>query len=96
MKKICSILLVALLILSLSVTASAQKTYPPSVVDNAGLLSDGEISALEWEIQELRDSLELDIVIVTTYGTGYKTIQAFADDFYDENGYGYGEKNNKK
>jgi uncharacterized protein len=39
----------------------------------------------------LRQELELEIVIVTTNGTDGKTVQQYADDFYDDGGYGYGE-----
>ena len=61
------------------------------VVDYGGLLTNDEEEMLQQQIQELRGGLELDIVIVTTYGTGSKNVQQYADDFYDENGYGYGE-----
>jgi uncharacterized protein len=93
MKKIISVLLLLLLILSLAGPAYAADSDVPWVVDNAGLLTYDEASELTRQIENLRQELELDIVIVTTYGTGGKGVQAYADDFYDQNGYGYGSTN---
>ena len=93
MKKIISVLLLLLLILSLAVPAYATDSDTPRVVDNAGLLTYDEAAELTGQIENLRQELELDIVIVTTYGTGGKGVQAYADDFYDQNGYGYGSTN---
>ena len=81
-------LIAILLSLSLSVQAAA-----PWVVDNAYLLSSDETADLNRQIQELRDQLELEIVIVTINGTGNKDVQQYADDFYDTNGYGFGPTN---
>ena len=93
MKKIISVLLLLLLILSLAFPAYAADSDTPRVVDNAGLLTYDEAAELTRQIENLRQELELDIVIVTTYGTGGKGVQAYADDFYDQNGYGYGSTN---
>ena len=93
MRKLCAYLLLLVLVLSLAAPVFAVETDAPWVVDNAGLLDSGEISELNRQIQNLRSELELEIVIVTTYGTGGKGVQAYADDFYDQNGYGYGSNN---
>ena len=93
MKKLFSVLLLLALILSLTVPCFAIETDPPHVVDYAGLLSSDQVAELNRQIENLRSELELDIVIVTTYGTGGQGVQAYADDFYDENGYGYGDTN---
>lgn len=60
------------------------------VVDDAGLLSDGEEQALLEKINSIRDAYAFDIVIHTTNDIGYKTIVEYADDYYDYNGYGVG------
>ena len=91
MKKLLRFLLVTFLIVSLAVPAFAANANAPGVVDDADLLSSDQEASLEREIMNLQNELSLDIVIVTTYGTGSKSIQAYADDFYDNNGYGYGE-----
>lgn len=92
-RKLFSLLLATLLILSIPVTAFATDPDAPWVVDNAGLLDSEEIHELNRQIQNLRSELELEIVIVTTYGTDGKGVQEYADDFYDRNGYGYGSDN---
>ena len=93
MKKLFAYVLTIVLILSMAVPAFAEDSHIPRVVNNADLLSSDEEALLEREISNLRSELSLDIVIVTTYGTGSKNIQNFADDFYDNNGYGYGSDN---
>lgn len=93
MKKLCSFTLLLLFLLSLSVSAFATDSGTTWVVDNAGLLSGDQASELNRKIQMLRSELELEIVIVTTYGTEGKGVQAYADDFYDLGGYGYGDNN---
>ena len=90
MRKLISALILLSLLLSVSVSAFAVDPDAPWVVDNADLLRSDEVAELNRQIQDLRSQLQLDIVIVTTYGTGYKNIQEYADDFYDRNGYGYG------
>lgn len=90
-RSIFSVLLILALLLTFTVNASATEPDAPWVVDNAGLLSSEETASLTRKIQTLRDRLELEIVIVTTYGTGDKDVQQYADDFYDINGYGYGD-----
>lgn len=62
------------------------------VYDQADLLSDIEIAQLEEQIQALRNELTLDIVIVTTSDSGGKSTRAYADDFYDYNGFGTGSE----
>lgn len=62
----------------------------PKVYDDAGLLSAQEESAIEEKINELTESLNLDIVVVTTTDNKGKTSRAYADDFYDDNGFGFG------
>ena len=90
MRKILSLLLLLMLILSLSVPAFSAEEPLDYVEDYAGLLTNDEEEELQRWICEYITDLQLDIVIVTTYGTSGKGVQAFADDFYDQNGYGYG------
>ena len=61
------------------------------VVDDADILSDTEELALEAKINEIIEKYDYsyDIVIHTTNSTGGKHIEAYADDYYDYNGYGY-------
>lgn len=61
------------------------------VYDQAGLFSSKERDELEQEIRELRESLGMDVALVTTENAGGKTAEQYADDFYDSYGFGAGE-----
>ncbi|MDR2655751.1 MAG: TPM domain-containing protein [Oscillospiraceae bacterium] len=85
MKKITVFLLcLFVLIFSPSLPIAAES---PWVIDGYGLLSDGEEAGLSARIEGLRETYGVDIVIVTSDGTGGKTPEAYADDYYDYNGY---------
>lgn len=89
-RNIFSLLLCLLLLAALVLPVSAAPDLP-MVVDNAGLLSDAERNALEEKAQSLRTEYEMDVVILTVDSLEGKTPQDYADDYYDDNGYGYGE-----
>ena len=64
----------------------------PRVIDNADILTDEEEAQLEDQISASIEKTGHDLVIVTDvtdYGLGQT---GFADDFYDYNGYGFGEE----
>lgn len=63
------------------------------VVDNASLLADDEKQALANKLNEISERQQLDIVVVTVNTLEGKTPQEYADDYYDYNGYGFGENN---
>ena len=60
------------------------------VEDYADLLTDYEEEYLRDFLDQKSNYLNFDIVIVTTNSVGGKSSQAYADDFYDYNGYGMG------
>lgn len=64
----------------------------PRVVDNADLLTDNEEAVLLEQLDEISERQRLDVVVVTTLTNEGKTAEAFADDFFDYNGYGFGEE----
>ena len=68
-----------------------QERLLPLVVDQADLLSDEEEKQLVARLEEISDRFVLDLAVVTVTDFGGKTPEAFADDFYDYNGYGRGE-----
>lgn len=82
-------LLVLLLCLVMATPAFAASDMP-RVVDQAGLLTDAEQSALLARLDEISRRQQTDVVVVTTNALNGKTPEAFADDFYDDNGYGFG------
>lgn len=63
----------------------------PLVVDTAGVLDPSLVASLNDRAEALGAKYGADVALVYVNSTGGKSIQAFADDFYDYNGYGYGE-----
>ena len=61
------------------------------VVDMADLLDNSEEAALLSMLDEISNRQELDVVVVTVNTLDGKTPMDYADDFYDYNGYGFGE-----
>lgn len=64
------------------------ETGDQRVFDQAGLWNQEEISRLESRIRELRDQMKMDVVLVTTSDAQGKTSRDYADDFYDQGGFG--------
>ena len=63
----------------------------PLVVDYADLLSSDEEQYFLAKCEEFTASYATEIAIITITDLEGKTPQEYADDFYDYNGYGYGE-----
>lgn len=61
------------------------------LVDDAKLLSESNSEQLLKKLNEISDKYMCDVVIVTIDSLNSKEAKAYADDFYDKNGYGYGE-----
>ena len=74
------------------VPAAAEELHPPRLVDGAGLLDVDETDHVRQILDQYSTELQFDIVIVTTSDLGGKSPRDFADDYYDYNGYGYGEE----
>ncbi|MEG1427131.1 MAG: TPM domain-containing protein [Oscillospiraceae bacterium] len=89
MKKFVSLCIGVFLIVFLTIPAFAEAL--PRVVDDSFLLKTEERMELENTIAELRDKYHFDVVILAVDSLGGKTATAYADDFYDNNGYGYNE-----
>lgn len=78
--------LLILLVLCVSVICTV-RAVAPLLVDDADLLTASEEAILADKLENLRDSLGMDVVIVTTESLGGKSAAAYADDYYDYNGY---------
>ena len=61
------------------------------LVDQADLLEEAEETALRQKLDEISERLQFDVVIVTTEHIGSRSPMEFADDYFDYNGFGYGE-----
>lgn len=89
MKKVLSLLIAAMLLLSISAPVFAAGGSP-KIVDNADLLSDYEENLLETKAENLAEKYRIDVVILTVDSLNGKDITAYADDYFDYNGYGIG------
>ena len=93
-RKIAGGLILASLLLG-AVTCGANQAIPderllPRLVDGADLLDDSEEEELLNELDEISERQQCDVVVVTADSLDGKTPEAYADDFYDYNGYGVG------
>ena len=93
MKMTKKILLIvsALLLLATAIIPVCAASDAPRLVDNAGLLTSYEASELLAELDEISVRQQADIVVVTVDSLDGKTPMEYADDFYDYNGYGFGD-----
>ncbi|MBQ7962270.1 MAG: TPM domain-containing protein [Clostridia bacterium] len=92
-KRFFAILTVILLCFSLSIFASAQENDRTLglVEDYAELMTDEEEALLTEKFEAFCDEYKMEIAVVTINDLGGKSAMEYADDFYDYNGYGYGE-----
>lgn len=65
---------------------------PPRLVDGAELLSDGEEADLTGRLDEISERQQVDLAVVTVNSLDGKSPRAYADDYFDQNGYGFGEE----
>ena len=101
MKKIISVLAILLLCALLLLPAYAEdgsttsaipaNRQKPLLVDDAGLLTEAEATALLKKLTDYTEDVQCDIAIVTVPALNGVTARDYADDYYDYNGYGYGE-----
>lgn len=63
----------------------------PLLVDNADLLTADEEATLLTRLKAFTEKHEMEIAVVTVSDLEGKTVEEYGDDFYDYNGYGYGE-----
>lgn len=91
MRKELRIILIIAILLS---TLFGVKSYAvdQKVYDEADLFTEIEEEALQLKASELSERLKLDTVILTIKDNKGKTSRDYADDFYDDNGFGYSER----
>lgn len=85
------ILLLSVLIVR-PLRADAAERLLPRLVDEADLLTDEEEAELLEKLDTVSEERNCDVVVVTTGSLVGKTSTAYADDFFDENGYGMGKE----
>lgn len=86
-RKLLPLLLISAILVSCSLTAYGASDLP-LVFDNAGLLTPEEERNLEDKAQTLGEEYGLDAAILTVDRLNGKRPQDYADDFYDDQGYG--------
>lgn len=84
MKKIICLFSCLLLVVGFALAVNAS---PARFVDNAELLTFQQEAYLEQQLGEVSNAHGIDVVIVTTRSLEGKTAQAYADDYYEQNGY---------
>ncbi len=71
---------------ALPVIADQQRVF-----DEADLFTAQEEASLEKSISRSAEQTPLDLVVVTVLSTGSKDAQTYADDFFDDGGFGVGD-----
>ncbi len=91
MKKFVLCILALLLVVTGTLSASALSLAFTSVYDYEGLLTTDELCELSEKLDRIGETYQCAVVIVTDSDLGGKTATQYADDFYDYNGFGYGD-----
>ncbi len=89
MKKRIALLICLLLLVPCTLTYALGQTEQ-RVFDQAHLMGQSEIDRLESRIASMRSSYGMDFVVLTADDVKTGGSQAYADDFYDQNGFGTG------
>lgn len=90
MKRLLGLPLAILLVLGLTIPVFGAT---PKIADCADLLTAEEESRLEAKAQALADDYGMDTVILTVDSLEGQDPESYADDYYDQNGYGCGAEN---
>lgn len=86
-KKLLSLLLTVLLLITVPFTVYANEPGTPLIVDNANLLSSDEKADLTAKAHQLKAEYQMDVVILTVNTTDGQSPQHYAESYYDRNGY---------
>lgn len=86
-KHLSSLLLTFLVVLNALPIFAATNTR---VFDQAGLFTTAKITSFEHTIDYIQSNYSIDVAIVTTNDAQGKSSMAYADNFYDDHGIGYG------
>lgn len=89
-RKKISYLLLLLLFAAFLLPAAVLASSGTRIIDNANLLTADQEERLQERVQKAIDRMGMDLVILTIDDADGKTSMAYADDYYDSNGYGTG------
>ncbi len=85
---VCTVVLLS----AISVLPTSAADDLPRLVDMADLLSDSEESDLSDLLDGISERQQVDVVVVTVDSMEGETAVVYADDYYDYNGYGFGDR----
>lgn len=85
-KRIVLSLLASVFVVFAATSVEASVASQGTVFDQASLLTSDEVKALNTTLKRLRNTFDIDIVIVTAENTG--STSNYAERFYDHNGFG--------
>ena len=91
MKRLVTFILSLLLAISMALPAFAE-AEDRRLYDFAGLLSEEDNAAVEQELAQVSEKIGMDVIVLTSANKGGKTLREYADDFYDEGGFGTGKE----
>ncbi len=90
MKRLICLMLAIFLLAALPFPVIATNNLIP-VIDNGRVLEENEEKALIDLIAQLRTRYSFDVVILTEQTIGSKDPASYADDYYDRQGFGFGD-----
>lgn len=88
-KSIIYLILTLSMIFTVILPVSASEYYP--LFDEPDLLTDSEENELIAKLENICSQKQMEVVVAAFETIGDYTPMEYADDFYDYNGYGYGE-----
>lgn len=91
MRRILFVLLIFMILL-IGILPSLALDTSVKVYDEAGLFTSDESAKLQDTAKSLTELNQMDVVIVTISDAEGKSSMAYADDYYDYNGFGYGSE----
>lgn len=91
MKKYLSLLLTAVAVM-LCATYAFAESETPRLVDNADIISDENEAVILSYLDDNSAELDFDFVVLTEDSIGGGDVQDFADMYYDNRGFGYGDE----
>lgn len=85
------VILIAFVVAMSSLYMTFATEYMPRLVDKAELLSDSEKTELLYTLDEISERQQVDVVVLTVPSLEGASPMEYADNFYDNNDYGFGD-----
>lgn len=89
MKKIFSMILTVCVLLAMSLSIQASEVLP--LFDEPDLMTDAQEASLAAKLERISEQYQMEVVVAAFETIDGASPMDYADDFYDYNGYGYGE-----